>query len=80
MAAPGMDFGGALHFMKGGGKVYREAWANNEVVIALQKPDDHSKMTKPYLYAHEIWEGGGAMPWAPTQEDMLMEDWVVYST
>ena len=75
-----MDFGGAIHVMIGGGKVYREEWANNEVVIALQKPDDHSKMTKPFLYVVELWEGGAAMPWTPTQDDMLSNDWVVYST
>jgi len=69
-----MDFGGAIHTMIGGDSVYREAWARS-YCIELQKPDDHSKMTLPYIY--QRWEESNCVPWIPTHEDMLADDWVL---
>jgi hypothetical protein len=76
MANPGMDFGGALHCMKGGDKCFRQGWAGG-VYVNLQKPDDHSKMTEPYLYEIRGEMDGECVPWTPTQADMLAEDWVM---
>jgi hypothetical protein len=68
-----MDFGGAIHCMIGGDSVYREAWASG-IAVALQKPDDHSKMTRPFIYQTE--GEGSTVPWVPSHEDMLANDWV----
>jgi hypothetical protein len=71
-----MDFGGALHCVVGGGSVYRHGWPNGHY-MKLQKPDDHSKMTSPYLYVQSgEMDGGTCYPWFPTNEDMLTQDWV----
>ena len=67
-----MDFGGAIHTMIGGSKVRRIAWAR-EVWLCLQKPDDHSKMTRPYFYKQE--GEANCVPWIPTFDDMLADDW-----
>jgi Protein of unknown function (DUF2829) len=71
-----MDFGGAIQCMMAGGTAYRGAWANG-VFLAIQKPDDHSKMTQPYIYRQQgEMDGGKCVPWVPAQEDMLADDWV----
>ena len=50
----------------------RLRWKNVRF-ISIQKPDAHSKMTAPYLYASTTSED--MIPWNPTAEDMLAEDW-----
>jgi len=70
-----MDFGGALHCMIGGDLVCRAAWAR-DVVLGLQKPDEHSKMTQAYIYQRQ--GEYDCVPWVPTHEDMLATDWTVY--
>lgn len=77
--ASGMDFGGALHCMLGGSKVFRQAWALH-IMLGLQKPDDHSKMTRPYIYIQEGADGYDCVPWVATHEDMLATDWVMFVT
>jgi hypothetical protein len=67
-----MDFGGAIHCMFGGDAVHRDAWARG-VYLKLEKPDDHSQMTRPYIYITE--SNGSAVPWVATHEDMLASDW-----
>jgi hypothetical protein len=69
-----MDFGGAIHAMKGGKKVAREGWARG-VWLMIQFPDDHSKMTHPYVYEHD--DTDSQEPWIPQHEDMLSEDWQI---
>ena len=69
-----MDFGGAIHSMIGGMKVARAGWARG-VWLLIQYPDDHSKMTKPYVYRHgDVDE---QVPWTPQHDDMLTEDWEI---
>ena len=71
-----MDFGGAIHCMIGGGSVYREQWSGGQFLM-LQKTDDHSKMTEPYIYKQQgEMDGGKKVPWVPSHEDMLADDWV----
>lgn len=41
--------------------------------LALQTPDEHSKMSLPYIYMKTV--GGGLVPWLASQTDMLAEDW-----
>lgn len=48
-----------------------------DVRIMLQTPDEHSKMTHPYLYAQSRF---GCVPWIPTQIELLSEEWEVIFT
>lgn len=79
-----MDFGMALTALKSGAKVRRRGWNGKGIYIELQCPDEHSKMTLPYIY---IVTNGlvtdnpeapkGVVPWLASQTDMLAEDWEV---
>lgn len=69
----GMDFGTALLTLKNNGKVYRDGWNGKGLWLEMQVPDAHSKMTMPYLYLN--YPSGGRVPWAPSQTDVLAEDW-----
>lgn len=72
-AFQGMSFGAALEAMKNGKAVRLPHWSP-EVKIQLQKPDEHSKMTAPYLYVQSRF---GRVPWNPTQVELLSTDWQV---
>lgn len=77
-------FGEAIRHLKNGKKVARKGWNGKGIYIELQKPDEHSKMTLPYIY---IVTNGlvtdnpnapkGVVPWLASQTDMLAEDWVI---
>lgn len=80
-----MDFGWALRQLKEGKKVCRLGWNGKGIYIELQRPDEHSKMTQPYIYI--VTTGlqtdnpnapRGVVPWLASQTDMLAEDWIVY--
>ena len=45
-----------------------------EVQVRVQEPDEHSKMTHPYLYAHSRY---GNVPWIPTQVELFSTDWAI---
>jgi len=44
--------------------------------LALQIPDEHSKMTLPYIYMSTV--DGKLVPWLASQTDMLAEDWCIF--
>ena len=77
------SFGEAIKYLKRGFKVARKGWNGKGIYIEMQKPDEHSKMTLPYIY---IVTNGlvtnnpdaprGVVPWLASQTDMLSEDWV----
>lgn len=79
-----MNFGEALEALKAGKKVARAGWNGKGIYIELQMPDQHSKMTLPYIY---IVTNGlitdnpkapkGVVPWLASQTDMLAEDWLI---
>lgn len=79
-----MTFGLALEALKKGYKVARKGWNGKGIYIELQVPDEHSKMTLPYIY---IVTNGlvtdnpdapkGVVPWLGSQTDLLAEDWVI---
>ena len=80
-----MDFGWALRQLKEGKKVCRLGWNGKGIYIELQQPDEHSKMTQPYIYI--VTTGlqsdnpnapRGIVPWLASQTDMLAEDWMTY--
>jgi hypothetical protein len=41
--------------------------------VKLQVPDEHSKMTLPYIYMSTVT--GDLVPWLASQTDMLARDW-----
>lgn len=47
---------------------------SKEVVIRAQFPDDHSKMTHPYLYVESRY---GRVPWVGTFPEIFSEEWNV---
>jgi hypothetical protein len=69
------DFGMALDYLKEGERVARRGWNGAGQFIALQVPDEHSKMRKPYLYISPV--DGELVPWLASQTDLLSEDWYV---
>lgn len=77
-----MDFGKALENLKNGHKVCREGWNGKGMWLLMQRPDENSKMTLPYIYieypvGHVAYPNGSRVPWLASQTDMLADDWMV---
>ena len=70
---PVFDFGKALVMLKSGSKVSRAGWNGKGMWIALQVPDDRSKMSLPYLYIKTA--DNKLVPWLASQTDILADDW-----
>ncbi|HET6346364.1 MAG TPA: DUF2829 domain-containing protein [Myxococcota bacterium] len=66
-------FGWALDMLKEGKSVSRKGWNGAAQRLTLQRPDDASKMTLPYIYIRTVQ--GDLVPWLASQTDMLSEDW-----
>lgn len=45
-----------------------------DVIVRAQFPDDHSKMTAPYLYVESRF---GKVPWKETMMEMFSENWEI---
>mgnify|MGYP000953443082 CR=1 FL=1 len=81
-----MDFSQALLALKEGKKMFRNGWNGKGMWIELQKPDENSKMTRPYVFMclpkGSTTQFGDDMkdvervPWLCSQTDLLAEDWV----
>jgi hypothetical protein len=69
------SFGWAIKLLKEGHMVTRRGWNGKGQWLRLQVPDEHSKMTLPYIYIHTVQ--GDLVPWLASQTDMLAEDWEV---
>ena len=76
-----MNFGDALDAMQDGKKVARKGWNGPGQHLALQKPDENSKMTLPFgPYRRHIYictVQGDLVPWLASQTDMLADDWTI---
>ena len=70
-----MGIGDAIKAMRNGNKVERLGWNGKGQFLELQVPDEHSKMTLPYVYITTV--GGQRVPWLASQTDILAEDWKV---
>ena len=70
---PTFNFGAAIDTMKKGGRVSRVGWNGPGQHLVLQVPDEHSKMTLPYIYIKTVQ--GDLVPWLASQTDMLVDDW-----
>lgn len=70
-----MSFGQVLVALKGGQKIQRLGWSGLGMWLALQPPDQYSKMTRPYIYLKTA--DGHLVPWMASQADLLSDDWSV---
>lgn len=77
-------FGEALRYLKSGKRVARKGWNGKGIFIELQVPDEHSKMTHPYIYIDTTGldttnpdAPKDRVPWLASQTDMLSNDWVI---
>lgn len=68
-----MKFGDALDALHYGRKVTREGWNGKGMWLALQVPDKHSKMSRPYIYMSTV--DSQLVPWVASQSDLLALDW-----
>lgn len=78
------DFGMAIQALKSGKKVARKGWNGKGIYLELQSPDEHSKMTLPYIYivttklvSDNPDAPRGVVPWLASQTDTLAEDWII---
>lgn len=67
--------GWAVKQMHNGSKVAREGWNGKDMWLALQVPDEHSKMSLPYVYIKTV--DNKLVPWLCSQTDLLAMDWFV---
>lgn len=68
-----MDFGQAFEAVKQGKGMRLPQWSD-DVSIRAQFPDEHSKMTAPYLYVESRF---GRVPWKETNIELFSENWEV---
>jgi len=68
-----MNFGEALSDLKDGYAVARSGWNGKGMWIALQRPDENSKMSLPYIFMSTAQ--GDLVPWLASQTDILADDW-----
>lgn len=81
-----MTFGEAIEALKAGKKVARKGWNGKGIFIELQRPDECSKMSHPYIFIDTTGlqtnnpdAPKNRVPWVASQTDMLSEDWEVLS-
>lgn len=70
---PETNFGTALELLKQGKYVSRAGWNGKGQFLGFQKPDDTSKMTKPYIFITTVQKD--LVPWIASQTDLISEDW-----
>lgn len=70
-----MNFSEALENLKNGKKVFREGWNGKGMYAELQRPDENSKMTLPYIFMKTVQ--GDLVPWVISHSDLLGEDWSI---
>ena len=77
-------FGEAIEAMRVGAQVCRAGWNGKGIFCAIQPPDEHSKMSAPYIYIDTTGLDTAnpmapkvRVPWLASQTDMLARDWVV---
>lgn len=70
-----MNFSEALDALKDGHKVTRKDWKRGRnIYLEIQRPDKHSKMTKPYIYMNK---DDDKFPCDLSCESILADDWEV---
>jgi hypothetical protein len=79
-----LNFGQMLDSLKLGSRCARSGWNGRGIFIELQRPDENSKMTSPYIFIDTTGlqtdnpdAPKSCVPWLASQTDMLAEDWVI---
>lgn len=72
-----MTFGEAIEALKRGERVTRAGWNGKGMWLALQRPDEWSKMRRPYIYIKTVQDE--LVPWVASHGDILGDDWMVTS-
>lgn len=77
MTYSGREFGFhiALGALRSGLPLTRKGWNGKGMSIELQTPDEHSKMSLPYIFMKTAQ--GDLVPWVASHTDLLAEDWTV---
>lgn len=70
-----MNMGEAIRAMRGEAKVTRRGWNGPGQFLELQVPDEHSKMTLPYIFITTVQDD--RVPWLASQTDILADDWEI---
>lgn len=77
-----MQFETAMTCLKNGQRICRSGWNGQGIFIELQRPDENSKMTLPYLFIDTTAlesdnpnSPRGRVPWLASQTDLLSDDW-----
>lgn len=68
-----LSFSYALAALKSGWMARLPHWSD-DVRIVLQRPDENSKMTHPYLYVESRY---GCVPWKETFVELLSDSWEI---
>jgi hypothetical protein len=76
-----MSFGQVLNEIEEGGHYCRTGWNGKDMWIRIQKPDEHSMITIPYIVieypvGHLAASHGMIAPWQPSNGDMFGKDWM----
>jgi hypothetical protein len=78
-----LSFSEALTLLKEGKRVYRKGWNGKGIFIEVQRPDENSKMTSPYIFIDTTGletsnpdAPKSRVPWLASQTDLLSEDWI----
>ena len=67
--------GWAVKQLQDGLPVCRSGWNGKGMWLMLQIPDEHSKMTLPYVYMKTAQDD--LVPWLCSQTDLLATDWQI---
>lgn len=68
-----MNYPEALSHVIAGGRVTRTNWNGPGQFIEAQYPDEHSKMTHPYIFIITVQDD--RIPWVASQGDTFANDW-----
>lgn len=71
------DIGWALAALRKGMKVQRKGWNGEGMYLELQKRDENSKMTLPYVYMKTADDN--LVPWVCSQTCLLANDWQIFT-
>lgn len=69
-----MKFGKAFDLLQERKTSMRLPQWSEDVSIKIQYPDEHSKMTAPYLYVESRF---GRVPWKETMIELFSDKWEV---
>lgn len=74
-AKQSLQFDEIFYLLEAGEKVCRTGWKEIKYIVA-QRPDENSKMKRPYLYAVPL--DNQAVPYTLSNLDLFMSDWQAF--